>query len=165
MPVHGASKCAYMCRGLLAHRRAVLAGCIACCCGVFSLCQFGGISVGARCSCPRQLFPSPSVYTGSAQPALALVRLRGLQAGIPTAISSDNVRDQFYAYGDLDMLEVFTQARTSSSAVPCRAFTAWRSGRDALARRFVAERSVSLVDVPATYAPPAVPAELPHGAP
>ncbi|KAL4440630.1 hypothetical protein ABPG75_003631 [Micractinium tetrahymenae] len=32
------------------------------------------------------------------------------QAGIPTAISSDNVRDQFYAYGDLDMLEVFTQA-------------------------------------------------------
>ena len=33
------------------------------------------------------------------------------QAGIPTAISSDNVRDQFYAYGDLDMLEVFTQVR------------------------------------------------------
>jgi len=33
-----------------------------------------------------------------------------VQAGIPTAISSDNVRDQFYAYGDLDMLEVFTQA-------------------------------------------------------
>ena len=33
-----------------------------------------------------------------------------LQAGIPVAISSDNVRDQFYAYGDLDMLEVFTQA-------------------------------------------------------
>ncbi|KAL4442940.1 hypothetical protein ABPG77_008431 [Micractinium sp. CCAP 211/92] len=32
------------------------------------------------------------------------------QAGIPTAISSDNVRDQFYAYGDLDMLEVFTQS-------------------------------------------------------
>ncbi|PSC72883.1 Cytosine deaminase [Micractinium conductrix] len=31
-------------------------------------------------------------------------------AGIPTAISSDNVRDQFYAYGDLDMLEVFTQS-------------------------------------------------------
>lgn len=32
------------------------------------------------------------------------------EAGIPTAISSDNVRDQFYAYGDLDMLEVFTQS-------------------------------------------------------
>ena len=25
------------------------------------------------------------------------------------AIASDNVRDQFYAYGDLDMLEVFGQ--------------------------------------------------------
>ena len=32
-----------------------------------------------------------------------------MQAGVATAISSDNVRDQFYAYGDLDMLEVFTQ--------------------------------------------------------
>jgi hypothetical protein len=25
------------------------------------------------------------------------------------AIASDNTRDQFYAYGDLDMLEVFNQ--------------------------------------------------------
>jgi cytosine deaminase len=30
--------------------------------------------------------------------------------GIPVSISSDNIRDPFYAYGDLDMLEVFTQA-------------------------------------------------------
>lgn len=30
-------------------------------------------------------------------------------AGVPVAISSDNTRDQFYAYGDLDMLEVFNQ--------------------------------------------------------
>lgn len=29
--------------------------------------------------------------------------------GIPVAIASDNTRDQFYAYGDLDMLEVFNQ--------------------------------------------------------
>ena len=28
---------------------------------------------------------------------------------IPVAIASDNIRDQFYAYGDLDMLEVFNQ--------------------------------------------------------
>lgn len=28
---------------------------------------------------------------------------------IPVAVSSDNSRDAFYAYGDLDMLEVFTQ--------------------------------------------------------
>ncbi|KAK9817658.1 hypothetical protein WJX72_000267 [[Myrmecia] bisecta] len=31
-------------------------------------------------------------------------------AGIPVALASDNTRDQFYAYGDLDMLEVFTQS-------------------------------------------------------
>jgi cytosine deaminase len=31
-------------------------------------------------------------------------------AGIPVAIASDNCRDPFYAYGDLDGLEVFTQA-------------------------------------------------------
>ena len=30
-------------------------------------------------------------------------------AAVPFAIASDNTRDQFYAYGDLDMLEVFTQ--------------------------------------------------------
>jgi len=30
--------------------------------------------------------------------------------GIPVAISSDNIRDPFYAYGDLDAVEVFTQA-------------------------------------------------------
>ena len=32
------------------------------------------------------------------------------ERGIPVAISSDNTRDPFYAYGDLDGLEVFTQA-------------------------------------------------------
>ena len=31
------------------------------------------------------------------------------KAGVPVAIASDNTRDQFYAYGDLDMLEVFNQ--------------------------------------------------------
>jgi cytosine/creatinine deaminase len=30
--------------------------------------------------------------------------------GIPIAIASDNTRDPFYAYGDLDAVEVFTQA-------------------------------------------------------
>ena len=30
-------------------------------------------------------------------------------AGVAVAIASDNTRDQFYAYGDLDMLEVFNQ--------------------------------------------------------
>ena len=41
--------------------------------------------------------------------------LRGHQ--IPVAIASDNIRDQFYAYGDLDMLEVFNQVGLSSCAV------------------------------------------------
>ena len=37
----------------------------------------------------------------------ALHELHG--AGVATALASDNTRDQFYQYGDLDMLEVFTQ--------------------------------------------------------
>lgn len=39
-------------------------------------------------------------------------------AGVPTALASDNTRDQFYAYGDLDMLEVFTQVGASLLMVP-----------------------------------------------
>jgi len=31
-------------------------------------------------------------------------------AGVPVAIASDNTRDPFYAYGDLDMIEVFREA-------------------------------------------------------
>jgi cytosine deaminase len=31
-------------------------------------------------------------------------------AGVPVAVASDNTRDPFYAYGDLDMLEVFREA-------------------------------------------------------
>lgn len=30
--------------------------------------------------------------------------------GVPVALASDNTRDPFFAYGDLDMLEVFTEA-------------------------------------------------------
>jgi cytosine deaminase len=44
-------------------------------------------------------------------------RLRGVAplheieaAGIPALVASDNTRDPFYAYGDLDMLEVFREA-------------------------------------------------------
>ena len=33
-----------------------------------------------------------------------------LNAGVNVAIASDNVRDAFYAYGDYDMLEVYSQA-------------------------------------------------------
>ena len=31
-------------------------------------------------------------------------------AGVPVAVGSDNARDPFYAYGDLDPIEVFAQA-------------------------------------------------------
>lgn len=31
------------------------------------------------------------------------------EAGIPVCLASDNTRDQFYGYGDLDMLEIFNQ--------------------------------------------------------
>jgi cytosine deaminase len=31
-------------------------------------------------------------------------------AGVPVAVASDNIRDPFYAYGDLDPIEVFSQA-------------------------------------------------------
>jgi cytosine/creatinine deaminase len=31
-------------------------------------------------------------------------------AGVPVMIASDNTRDPFYAYGDLDMLEVYREA-------------------------------------------------------
>ena len=31
-------------------------------------------------------------------------------AGLPVAVASDNCRDPFYAYGDLDMLEVLREA-------------------------------------------------------
>jgi cytosine deaminase len=31
-------------------------------------------------------------------------------AGVPVALASDNIRDPFYGYGDLDMLEVFREA-------------------------------------------------------
>ena len=44
-------------------------------------------------------------------------RLRGVAplheldaAGVPVMVSSDNTRDPYYAYGDLDMLEVFREA-------------------------------------------------------
>ena len=78
--------------------------------------RVGGAAWQKRCSLRRgdltpaalQLapqLPPPSWPTSLFLPAGSLS-----QAGIPVAISSDNVRDQFYAYGDLDMLEVFTQA-------------------------------------------------------
>ncbi len=53
----------------------------------------------------------------SPEGAPATPRWRGLtllhefmEAGVPVACASDNVRDAFYAWGDLDMVEVYTQS-------------------------------------------------------
>ena len=53
--------------------------------------------------------------------------------GIPVAVASDNTRDPFYAYGDLDMLEVFREAvRIAHLDHP---FGAWPAAVDPHARR------------------------------
>lgn len=53
--------------------------------------------------------PPPSAGAPPRLPQTPCLSPRRLQAGIPTAVASDNVRDQFYDYGDYDLLEVFTQ--------------------------------------------------------
>ncbi|MDA0266578.1 MAG: cytosine deaminase [Cyanobacteria bacterium] len=60
--------------------------------------------------------PMCNLYLQDRQPQ-RMPRYRGVtvlhelsQAGIPVAIASDNCRDPFYAYGDHDGLEVFTQS-------------------------------------------------------
>jgi cytosine deaminase len=60
--------------------------------------------------------PMCNMYLQDRSPGRA-PRLRGIApvheldaAGIAVAVASDNTRDPFYAYGDLDMLEVFREA-------------------------------------------------------
>jgi cytosine deaminase len=59
--------------------------------------------------------PMCNAYLQDRQPG-RMPRYRGItllpelaQAGVPVALASDNCRDPFFAYGDHDMLEVFTQ--------------------------------------------------------
>ncbi len=40
------------------------------------------------------------------------------RAGVPVMVASDNTRDPFYAYGDLDMLEVFREAHAHPAFRP-----------------------------------------------
>ena len=40
--------------------------------------------------------------------------------GIPVSFASDNTRDPFYAYGDLDMIEVMREATRIAPSRPCR---------------------------------------------
>ena len=60
--------------------------------------------------------PMCNLYLQDRQPGRT-PRLRGVTLlhemrarGIPVALASDNTRDPFYGYGDLDLLDVFTQA-------------------------------------------------------
>ncbi len=60
--------------------------------------------------------PMCNLYLQAREPG-ATPRWRGVTllhemraVGLPVAVASDNCRDPFYAYGDHDMLEVFTQA-------------------------------------------------------
>lgn len=60
--------------------------------------------------------PSCNLYLQDRRPH-ATPRYRGItllrelqQAGVAVAVGSDNTRDPFFAYGDHDMLEMFTQA-------------------------------------------------------
>ena len=70
--------------------------------------QAAGVSMSCQPMC--------NLYLQDRQPGRT-PRLRGVTLlqemrarGIPVAVASDNTRDPFYAYGDLDLLEVFSQA-------------------------------------------------------
>ncbi|BCH32028.1 amidohydrolase [Mesorhizobium sp. L-8-10] len=61
--------------------------------------------------------PMCNLYLQDRRPDLTTPRWRGVTLlhemkahGIPVAVASDNTRDPFYAYGDLDMLEVYRMA-------------------------------------------------------
>ncbi len=61
--------------------------------------------------------PMCNLYLQDRRPDGTTPRWRGVTLvhemkarGIPVAVASDNTRDPFYAYGDLDMLEVYRMA-------------------------------------------------------
>ncbi|MBP1848744.1 cytosine deaminase [Rhizobium halophytocola] len=97
----------------------------------------GAVTVGHCCSLARQdddfatrvidrvaeaglsvvSLPMCNLYLQDRQPGDRTPRSRGVTlfkelaaAGVATAVSSDNTRDPFYAYGDLDCVEVFREA-------------------------------------------------------
>ena len=97
----------------------------------------GAVTVGHCCSLARQdddfaarvidrvaeaglsvvSLPMCNLYLQDRHPGDRTPRYRGVTlfkelaaAGVPTAVSSDNTRDPFYAYGDLDPVEVFREA-------------------------------------------------------
>ena len=52
-------------------------------------------------------------------------------AGVPVSVASDNTRDPFYAYGDMDMVEVVPRGDAHPAARPPGRRLAARRERDA----------------------------------
>ena len=67
-----------------------------------------GVSISAQPMCNLYLQDRQSRRTPRLRGVTLLHEMRA--RGIPVALASDNTRDPFYGYGDLDLLEVFTQA-------------------------------------------------------
>lgn len=67
-----------------------------------------GLSVVSLPMCNMYLQDRHAGRTPRSRGVTLLHELRA--AGVPVAVASDNTRDPFYAYGDLDMVEVFREA-------------------------------------------------------
>ena len=74
------------------------------------------IDLVARAGLSVVALPMCNMYLQDRSDAPRTPRWRGItaikelrQAGVPVLIASDNTRDPFYAYGDLDMVEVFRE--------------------------------------------------------
>jgi cytosine deaminase len=76
---------------------------------IIAKCADAGLSVVSLPMCNLYLQDRQSTqYTPRLRGVTALKELA--QAGVNTAVASDNTRDPFFAYGDLDMLETFREA-------------------------------------------------------
>ena len=69
--------------------------------------QAAGVSISSQPMCNLYLQDRQPHRTPRLRGVTLLHEMRAL--GIPVALASDNTRDPFYGYGDLDLLEVFTQ--------------------------------------------------------
>ena len=67
----------------------------------------GGVSISSQPMCNLYLQDRQPRRTPRLRGVTLLHEMRAL--GIPVAMASDNTRDPFYGYGDLDLLETFTQ--------------------------------------------------------
>jgi cytosine/creatinine deaminase len=75
---------------------------------IIALVKQAGISIVSLPMCNMYLQDRQAARTPRWRGVTSLHELKA--AGVPVMISSDNTRDPFYAYGDLDTLEVFREA-------------------------------------------------------